>query len=146
MGIRIRDAVADDLPAVISTDSVAAADDGTRGSEIREWVARGAARVAETEGEIVGYCVMEDTFFGHGFVSMLMVAAHVRGRGVGAGLLDDARRRRRTAKLFTSTNLSNHPMRRLLARSGWRSAGVVYGLDEGDPELVFLAPAGPAGE
>ena len=46
-----------------------------------------------------------------------------------------------TAKLFTSTNLSNQPMQRLLARPGWRSVGIIYGLDEGDPELFFLAPA-----
>jgi len=52
----------------------------------------------------------------------------------------DAQRQRDTAKLFTSTNLSNQPMQRLLARLGWRSVGIVYGLDEGDPELFYLAP------
>jgi hypothetical protein len=39
-----------------------------------------------------------------------------------------------------ATNLSNQPMQRLLTRLGWQSAGIVYGLDEGDPELFFLAP------
>jgi hypothetical protein len=33
-------------------------------------------------------------------------------------------------------------MQRLLGRLGWQSAGIVYGLDEGDPELFFLAPSG----
>jgi len=46
----------------------------------------------------------------------------------------------------TSTNLSNQPMKRLLARLGWRSVGVVCGLDEGDPELFFLAPTGEPAE
>jgi acetyltransferase (GNAT) family protein len=64
-----------------------------------------------------------------------MVAEDFRGQGIGAELLQDAQRQRDTAKLFTSTNLSNQPMQRLLARLGWRSAGIVYGLDEGDPEL-----------
>ncbi|HUZ56480.1 MAG TPA: hypothetical protein VMU94_28645 [Streptosporangiaceae bacterium] len=43
-------------------------------------------------------------------------------------------------------NLSNQPMQRLLARLGWRSVGIVYGLDEGDPELLFLAPTGEPAE
>lgn len=71
---------------------------------------------------------------------MLMVAEGARGQGIGAELLLDAQRQRETAKLFTSTNLSNQPMQRLLARLGWRSVGIVYGLDEGDPELFYLAP------
>ncbi|MFD7964291.1 hypothetical protein ACFV5J_26165 [Streptomyces zaomyceticus] len=49
-----------------------------------------------------------------------------------------------TSKLFTSANVSNQPMQRLLRRAGWDSVGLVHGLDEGDPELFYLrrAPAG----
>jgi hypothetical protein len=36
-------------------------------------------------------------------------------------------------------------MQRLLARLGWRSVGIVYGLDEGDPELFYLAPGAITG-
>ena len=36
-------------------------------------------------------------------------------------------------------------MQRLLARLAWRSVGIVYGLDEGDPELFYLAPKATAG-
>jgi ribosomal protein S18 acetylase RimI-like enzyme len=97
-------------------------------------------RVAVAADEILGYCVTERAFFGHWFVVMLMVAEGARGRGIGTELLLDAQRQRDTAKLFTSTNLSNQPMQRLLARLGWSSAGIVYGLDEGDPELFYLAP------
>ena len=74
-----------------------------------------------------------------------MVAESARGHGIGAELLLDAQRQRETAKLFTSTNLSNQPMQRLLARLGWRSVGIVYGLDEGDPELFYLAPEATTG-
>ena len=97
-------------------------------------------RVAVAADEIVGYCVTERAFFGQWFVAVLMVAEGARGHGIGAELLLDAQRRREPAKLFTSTNLSNQPMQRLLARLGWRSVGIVYGLDEGDPELFYLAP------
>jgi GNAT superfamily N-acetyltransferase len=98
--------------------------------------------VAEVDGRIVGYCVVEATFFGHEFVTMVMVAHDARGQGVGTALLNDAQRQCRTTKMFTSTNLSNHLMQRLLARTGWRSAGIVYGLDD-DPELFFRAPDHP---
>lgn len=49
----------------------------------------------------------------------------------------------RTAKLFTSANLSNHRMQRLLRRAGWRAAGMVHGLDDGDPEIFYLCPRDP---
>ncbi len=71
---------------------------------------------------------------------MLIVAENTCGLGVGARLLLDAQQHRATPKLFTSTNLSNQLMQRLPARLGWQSAGIVYGLDDGDPELFFLAP------
>jgi hypothetical protein len=46
-----------------------------------------------------------------------------------------------TAKLFTSTNVSNHPMQQLLQSAGWRPVGLLHGLDEGDPELFHLCPS-----
>jgi ribosomal protein S18 acetylase RimI-like enzyme len=75
--------------------------------------------------EIFGYCVTERAFFGHWFVGMLMVAEDSRGQDIGAELLPDAQRQRDRAKLFISTNLSNKPMQRLLARLGRRSVGIV---------------------
>ena len=136
----IRDATSADTSRMVALDAVAAAGDGTRQAAIEHWIADGSMRVAVAADEIVGYCVAERAFFGHWFVVMLMVAEAARGQGVGAGLLLDAQRVRAATKLFTSTNLSNQPMQRLLARLGWRSAGIVYGLDEGDPELFYLAP------
>jgi ribosomal protein S18 acetylase RimI-like enzyme len=136
----IRDAVPADGPPVVAIDAVAVAAVDERRACIERWIAEGAMRVALAADEIAGYCVTERTFFGQSFVAMLMVAEGARGHGIGTELLLDARRRSDTAKLFTSTNLSNQPMQRLLARLGWRSAGIVYGLDEDDPELFFLAP------
>ena len=136
----IRYAAPADGPRVAAIDTVALAGDDERRVRIERWIAEGSLRVAVAADEVAGYCVTERTFFGQSFVAMLMVAEGARGRGIGAELLLDAQRRRATAKLFTSTNLSNQPMQRLLARLGWHSVGVLYGLDEGDPELFFLAP------
>ena len=142
MPIQIRDATPNDLPFLEAVDSIAASGGDDRRAAIRQWVQDGVARVAEDSGVVVGYCIVNHTYFDQAFVAMLMVAEQARGRGVGQCLLTDAQQRRRSAKLFTSTNLSNQPMQRLLAKLGWQSAGIVYGLDEGDPELVFLAPRG----
>src|SRR5215469_977241 len=139
--ITIRDALAADVPRLTQVDHVAAAGDPGRHAAIQQWVATASVRVAQIRAQVVGYCVTEYTFFGQAFITMLMVTADARGHGVGTRLMLDAQQRRNTAKMFTSTNLSNQPMQRLLARLGWQSAGIVYGLDDTDPELFFLAPA-----
>ncbi len=98
-------------------------------------VARDAARP-------LGYAVLEYGFFGQGFVTLLMAAPDARRRGVGARLLTAVEAACATEKLFTSTNASNHPMQLLLRGAGWLPAGLLYGLDEGDPEL-FYRSSGP---
>ncbi|MFF8392640.1 GNAT family N-acetyltransferase [Streptomyces sp. NPDC016172] len=70
-----------------------------------------------------------------------MVAPKARRRGVGAHLLTAVETVCTTPKLFTSTNVSNHPMQHLLQRAGWRPVGLLHGLDEGDPEIFHLCPS-----
>jgi ribosomal protein S18 acetylase RimI-like enzyme len=122
----------------VDLDSVTRSDGGERRSSIERWCREGSALVADTPTGLVGYCVVEYTFFDQGFVTMLVVAESTRGRGIGENLLRAAAASCLTAKLFTSTNLSNHPMQRLLHRIGWRPVGMVHGLDEGDPEVFYL--------
>ena len=121
-------------------DTVAAGGDNERRESIERWLDDGSMRVAVAADEIVGYCVTERAFFGQWFVAVLMVAESARGHGIGAELLLDAQRRREPAKLFTSTQPVQPAHAALAARLGWRSVGIVYGLDEGDPELFYLAP------
>ncbi|MCK7628176.1 GNAT family N-acetyltransferase [Streptomyces sp. RS10V-4] len=132
---RVRESEAD---ALVGIDSVAAEGDGERVASIRRWCQQGLAVVAEGVSGLLGYCVVEYTFFEQGFVTMLMVAPSTRGRGVGCRLLDAAAASCATPKLFTSTNVSNQPMQRLLQRAGWSPVGLLHGLDEGDPELFYL--------
>ncbi|MEV8412204.1 GNAT family N-acetyltransferase [Streptomyces niveus] len=134
----VRRARAEDAGALIAVDSLA---DDRRQAAVRRWCQEGSAVVAEGAAGPVGYCVVEYTFFEQGFVSMLMVAPAARGRGVGRSLLDAVAAACATPKLFTSTNISNQPMQRLLQRAGWSPVGLLHGLDEGDPELFYLVTA-----
>lgn len=139
-GLTLRRAGEADADALSAIDSVVAGGDRERSMRIRRWCVRNAVIMAESPAGPLGYCVLEYTFFEQGFVSMLMVAPAARGRGVGARLLTAAEADCTTDKLFTSANLSNQPMQRLLQRVGWRPVGMVHGLDEGDPELFYLCP------
>jgi len=134
--VRIRAAVCTDLPALIALDSVAA-DDPRRAVQIGQWLADGHMHVAELDGTLAGYRVQHRHFFGEAFIEMLMVAAPLRGHGVGSALLLHATSCSAGARLFTSTNQSNANMQGLLAAAGFQQCGIVHGLDEGDPELIY---------
>ncbi|WP_447945383.1 N-acetyltransferase family protein [Stenotrophomonas indicatrix] len=134
--VRIRAAVCTDLPALIALDSVAA-DDPRRAVQIGQWLADGHMHVAELDDTLAGYRVQHRHFFGEAFIEMLMVAAPLRGHGVGSAMLLHATSCSAGARLFTSTNQSNANMQRLLAAAGFHQCGIVHGLDEGDPELIY---------
>ncbi|WP_329036525.1 GNAT family N-acetyltransferase [Streptomyces sp. NBC_01725] len=143
---RVRRATASDWPALAGIDSLAATGDGARRDSIRGWCERGAVLMAQDPStpdgpsSPLGYAVLEYTFFEQGFLTLLMTAPNARRRGVGTQLLRAAETTCATPKLFTSTNASNHAMRRLLSHAGWQRAGILHGLDEGDPELFYLCP------
>ncbi|PII21341.1 GNAT family N-acetyltransferase [Stenotrophomonas sp. LMG 10879] len=141
--LRIREAECTDLPALIALDSVAA-HDPRRAVQIGQWLADGHMHVAELDGTLAGYRVQHRHFFGEAFIEMLMVAAPLRGHGVGRALLLHATSRSAGARLFTSTNQSNTNMQRLLAAAGFVQCGIVHGLDEDDPELIYRFTADDA--
>jgi ribosomal protein S18 acetylase RimI-like enzyme len=134
----VRRASESEADTLIGIDTVAAEGNDERQASIRRWCRQGLAVVAEDMSGPLGYCVVEYTFFEQGFVTMLMVAPSARGSGVGHRLLNAVAASCTAPKLFTSTNVSNHPMQRLLQRAGWSPVGLLHGLDEDDPELFYL--------
>jgi GNAT superfamily N-acetyltransferase len=135
----VRKATLADLPVLVELDSFAAAHP-ERADEIERWVAAGACHVAESQSEVVGYAALTRSFFHRPFVEMLMVSLRHRRHGIGRTLILHCAELA-GPELWTSTNLSNAPMRALLGGCGFVESGRIENLDPGDPELVYLRRA-----
>ena len=109
-----------------------------RSTAIAEALANGQCLTAESENEILGYVVLNYSFFGFGFIPIIVVAAKHRRRGVGIELLREARSRCTSRKLFASANLSNAAAAALFQAAGFVRSGVVENLDPGDPEVFYF--------
>lgn len=136
-GIAIRCAAAADLQAILSLDPQARSLPCRRAS-IERALENECCHVAELDGELVAFGIVERTFFDNGFVPLLYVSSRWRRHGIGGELLQHLERQCPTAKLFTSTNRSNLLMQHLLRKLGYVPSGIIDNLDEGDPELVFF--------
>ena len=138
VAITISQATPGDLAAVLAID-----DRPDRAIEVSQAVVSGRCSVARVGDEIAGFSV-RGTFFGHDFLELVVVAAEHRRQGVGAALVEAFVTRSPGAKVFTSTNASNAPMRALCRRLGFVEAGTIDHLDEGDPEVVYVRLTGGA--
>lgn len=133
----IRAAEASDADAILAFDLIAQGDEA-RQAFIREAIERGYCTVAEIEGQAVAYIIVERKFFGWPFIDLVYVRTDYRKYGFATALMQHIEETYNTEKLFTSTNLSNLPMQRLLEKLGYTISGVVHNLDEGDPEVFYF--------
>ena len=135
--IEIRLAETKDIAAICSFDQLAEGDENRR-TFIENSVRSGVAYVAILDSGIVGYVVLEYTFYAQGFIAMLYVHSDHRRKGIASALVRHVESICKTDKLFTSTNESNLPMQALMVKLGYVPSGVISNLDEGDPELVYF--------
>ena len=138
MSIAVRATGSDDIPALVALDTYVLINPA-RATQITLWVESGQCFVAEREGELLGFAVLNRAFFHSFFIELLMVSETHRRSGLGTaliqhliGILPPGE------KLWTSTNKSNADMQTLLHRLGFIPSGQIDNLDEGDPELVFV--------
>jgi len=124
------------LDECLSFDHVSA-DSGERRAELSSAAQEGRMRVATVDSRAVGFSIIAPWFFEAPFLALVYVDPARRGRGIGSLLLEDFERAH-PRKVFTSTNLSNAPMQRLLRARRWSPCGMLSGLDEGDPEIFFM--------
>jgi GNAT superfamily N-acetyltransferase len=131
----LRAAQAADVSAIAAIDPVGLG----QAEEIAALVREHDCIVAVAGGGVVGFlAVKRQHFFGRDFIDLLFVARGWRRKGVGRALMRAALGSATTPRVFVSTNESNAAMRELLRGEGWTPAGVLTGLDEGDPEHVFF--------
>ena len=135
--MQIRPAARADLDEMVAADGAAPAIPG-RAEFLRRAIQDGHALVAVVSGRLVGYAVLDHSFYGNAFLALLVVRADARRKGHGTALLRAAEARARTPKLFTSTNASNAPMQRLLEAEGYERSGEIQNLDLADPELLYV--------
>jgi GNAT superfamily N-acetyltransferase len=135
----IRQATVADIPNIIAIDYIAV-DEDDRKQHIEKWVLEGNTVIALDDADLIGYAVLEYTFFFQGFIAMLLVKPSNRRKGVGTSLISHLERHCKTSKLFTSTNESNKPMQELMVKMEYQPSGTVYNLDDGDPELFYFKP------
>ena len=124
-------------------DAVREIDSTTIGGHKREKFLTGAVRagrcfVAQDGNAVVGFGVLEQSFFGQGFISLLVVHPEHRRRGVATAIIRHIESICPTDKLFTSTNKSNVIAQKLFEASGFVKSGYIENLDEGDPEVVYF--------
>ena len=127
----VRPAGTEDVVGVLAVDR-----DEDRAGDVAEAVLDGRCLVVEIDGRIAGFCI-GGSFFGFDFLELLIVRHDIRRQGLGAALVEAWAASASTAKVYTSTNESNAPMRALCERLGFAEAGRID-LDEGDPEVVYV--------
>ncbi len=135
--MEFRQAQPADLEHIQAFDHVARVDP-KRVEFLRNAIAAELMLVADFEGAVVGYGVLDQSFYGWDFVPLLYVCAERRREGIGTCLLRLLEERCETTRLFTSTNESNEAMHALLAGLGYDRSGIIHNLDPGDPEIVYF--------
>ena len=140
--LEVRRARAEDLPSVTLIDAAIAGAARARGPYLRRAIAEGDCAVAVIEGDVAGYVVSNDAWFGHRFIWLLCVHPEYRRRGVATSLVQHTEKLCTSGKLFTSTNLSNQASQQLFQKLRFQVSGRIDNLDEGDPEIVFFKRVG----
>ena len=90
-----------------------------------------------SDGYVIGYGVMDNSFFDHGFIAELYVDPQFRERGVASGLIRHLEEICKSDKLFLAISESNQPMLNLLEKLEYRKSGFIENLDADGPLLVY---------
>jgi ribosomal protein S18 acetylase RimI-like enzyme len=134
--VRVEEATESDLNSLCAIDRLVIGSSERR-SFLSGAISSGHCFKASIDGVAVGFMVLEETFYGHGFISFLIVHPGHRREGIASALVEHAELIAPTDKLFTSANESNMEMQRLCESLGFIRSGNIENLDEDDPEIVY---------
>lgn len=135
--MNIKKAVTGDLPKLVNFDQLAK-NGHSRVDEIKTAIVQGRCWVYTDGGAPQGYAILQTDFFGKPFIYLLYVAPEHRRKGIASRLIRHLETVCGSPKIFTSTNQSNADMFTLLQKLDYQQCGEIHGLDEGDPEIVFM--------
>ncbi|MCX4165706.1 MULTISPECIES: N-acetyltransferase [Paraburkholderia] len=93
---------------------------------------------AHDQRSLLGYGILNHSFFEQNFIALVVVKENARRQGVATAIIKALEAQCCGNRVFTSTNASNMSMRGLLDRLGYTGSGQIDNLDAGDPELVFV--------
>ena len=109
-----------------------------RAEKITKAILNGDCLLILVNQQEVGFVIFDYRFFDQGWIELIIIDKEYRGKGIGVKAFDLICEQCKSDKVFTSTNRSNTPMQRALAKANFTFAGEINGLDEGDPELFYF--------
>lgn len=134
--MHIRSATEHDIEEILSFDPVKELE---RKQEISSSISSGNLYVyLDDKSKILGYIVLDRSFFHQYFITLIIVSEKHRKEGIALSLMSYAETLCTSGKLFTSTNQSNIPAQKLFERCGFIKTGFIEGLDDGDPEVIYI--------
>jgi ribosomal protein S18 acetylase RimI-like enzyme len=135
--LTLRTATVADLPGIRFVDPLMRADPD-RAHLIDSSLRNGECAVATDGEEVLGFAILNYTFFHQGFVPLLVVGVGSRRSGVGTALLSEVERRCAKPKLYISANRSNLPAHLLFEKSGFVESGHIANLELNEEEVVYF--------
>lgn len=104
---------------------------------IEEYIINKKCIIYLLKRKILGFLLFNMDFFQNNFIELLIVSDEARRKGIGSKMLLFYEKTLNPGKIFTSTNQSNEIMQRVLEKNGYKYSGIIYNLDEDDPEVIF---------
>jgi GNAT superfamily N-acetyltransferase len=135
--VQIRLAGYPDAEAIMGLDDGARMDRG-RTNFIYKMISDRHCHVATLDGQVAAYGVLEYSFFGHGFLSIIFVAPEHRRRTIGSQLVRAMEKICNTDRLFTTAARSDIAMQALMAGLQYKRSGRIDNLEDDEPKLVFF--------
>ncbi|MFL1998751.1 GNAT family N-acetyltransferase [Lysinibacillus irui] len=117
--------------------------DQSRSHEIQQAIKEQRCLLYQTNKDAAGFLLFNNDFFGHSFISLVIVKPSERRKGVATSLMRAYLEVARTPKVFSSTNQSNTSMQQVFQALGFIKSGFIDNLDEGDPEIIYVKKASP---
>lgn len=133
----IHTATDNELEVIQSLDRLALGSD-SRKSFLAKSVSAGRCLIATVNDKVVGFGILEQTFYSQGFIGLLIVHPDYRRRSIATSLIHRMESICPTVKLFTSTNKSNIPAQKTYEANGFVKSGYIENLDDGDPEIIYF--------